>query len=155
MITAPFPIAVDRKLLKYLEREQLHVNVFDDNAKDRGSENAGPTAVGLIGSVRIPLHALARGTAVAGTYDIINANGETTGMVKIRIAWKLPLSLVDVAGPKGLSAESMRILEGRFDSERDGRIAWVSFLKFVLPSSDAMAVQARLRQILGRAKERE
>jgi len=149
----PFPLLVDNKLIRFLEREKLEINVLDDSSDDSDS---------LLGKVVIPLHDIARGSAIDGTFDLRDADGVHAGTIKIRIAWRSPLlSLERVGAIPGqdnadLTEVQLREFVKQFESSNHGDIDWKSFLALNGRDSNERlkAVQQRLRLILGRALEK-
>lgn len=148
---APFPLLVDDKILRYLEREKLEINVLDDDDDD-GNAFEGDGFDGLLGKTVVPLAKLAQGKAISGKFPLRDADGRDAGSLQVRIAWRSPLVTVEQAGTSdimSLSEEHVQTLVKRFD--HGGAVDWRRFLR--LADDGVQAIRVRLNRILEKAED--
>lgn len=99
--TKSYEVELDAKLITYLQREPLEIILFDDHAPVTGVERGGHAdresdqIDDMIGSVKIGLEALIKGSGIVDMFAIRNAKGETVGDLEAKI------SIIDLEG--GLS----------------------------------------------------
>lgn len=104
--TKSYEVELDAKLLTYLQREPLEIILFDDNAPVTGVERGGRAdreseqIDDMIGSVKITLDPLLKGSGIVDMFVIRNTKGETVGNLEAKI------SIIDLEG--GLSSFTNR-----------------------------------------------
>ncbi|XP_068097579.1 X-linked retinitis pigmentosa GTPase regulator-interacting protein 1 isoform X2 [Hyperolius riggenbachi] len=78
---AVYPVRLTLDLERYLQREYLHVYVFDDEETQPG---------GYLGKAEVRLQSLAQGNTIQGDFALINPSGKCAGSVQISLEWKFP-----------------------------------------------------------------
>ena len=89
-----FEVSLDAKLVNYLQKENLEIILFDDNAPitgiDRGAQASGEQADDMIGTVLIPLNDLIKGASIHDRYPIRKIGGsrvsESVGTLEAKIS---------------------------------------------------------------------
>ncbi|GBG27119.1 Protein fantom [Hondaea fermentalgiana] len=152
---APFPLLVDDKLLRYLEREKLEINVLNDDDDDNDMDGRGTVdddLNGLLGKTVIPLAKLAQGKAVSGRYPLRDVDGCEAGTVEIRLAWRSPLLTVEDAGLNdvmALSEDHLQQVIRKFNT--DGAVDWRRFLRSA--NDRVQGIRMRLCTAIERAED--
>jgi len=131
--TAPFPLMADEKLLRFLEREKLEINVLDDN-EDEIFERTNDENDGFLGKAVIPLYKLARGKAISGAYPLTGEDGDEAGNLQLRIRWCSPLITFQAAKEEDyrrFSEDQLKQIIRRY--EENGNVLWRRLIRFCSP----------------------
>ena len=150
----------NHKLRYFFRRRDMRNNyvefvVMDDASSDRDD--------GVIGTVFVPLAALADGDPVQGTYEIQSPGDRSdsfkAGSIHIRLQWQRPLQTGGIHHERALMEEDLRYLFKRFQPEGSAGVGFVeypAFLKDALMnlSPAVKKTQDRLRDIIAVAQRR-
>jgi Ca2+-binding EF-hand superfamily protein len=149
-----FPLKTDEALLTWLERYELHLSVFDDNAEQgaRGGQQ------GLLGTAVVPCYRLVEGRSCGGRFELFDDDSEVVGAIDVKLGWiggftepgqsAAHSASVDAkqAAAASLGAEELSQLLALFGAAGDGSICYKEFLLFAMPPQPALQLQARVRE---------
>lgn len=85
-----YEVVFDAKMVHYLQKENLEVILFDDNAPitgvSRGAQAPGEQADDMIGTALIPLADLLKGASIHDKYPIRKLGGVSVGTMEVKIS---------------------------------------------------------------------
>nr|CCA14189.1 conserved hypothetical protein [Albugo laibachii Nc14] len=152
-----YTIKIDSSVLHFLNSSSLLFSVFDDNVQHVEDGDDHVQFDGMIGKVNILLQALARGDSVNQWFSLSDSRGCPAGEIRLQLNWYDPMRVaalatralpVDSSMDKSLEAlnvEQLYKLMEIFSPEADGRIQYVHFSQFALPTEAFGILCARLR----------
>ncbi|KAL0587011.1 hypothetical protein ABG067_003351 [Albugo candida] len=156
-----YTLKIDQSLLQFLDSSSLLFTVFDDNIQPVQDGDDRVQSDGMIGKVNVSLQALARGDSINQWFALSDSRGIPAGEIRLRLEWYDSLEIANLASMvlpvsavasnstgRAFNVEQLYKLMDLFSPEADGRIQYVSFYQFSIPTDAVEIVCARVRKQL-------